>query len=100
MRRLLLALVVCSLFAGCGGDKETPADAPVLEGEKLSMTWGPVSVPAGREDTQCVWMRLDNDTEKKIYELHNVLNPASHHLIVYKDDMDTTEQLTPVPCQP
>jgi hypothetical protein len=99
MRSLLLALVLCSSF-GCGGDPDVPADAPVLEGEKFSMTWGPVSVPAGREDTQCIWMRLSNETEIKVYEMHNQLNPASHHLIVYKDDMDMTEQLTPTPCQP
>jgi hypothetical protein len=99
MRRLMLALTLCSSF-GCGGEKDEPADAPVLGGEKFSMTWGPVSVPAGREDTQCIWMRLDNTTEIKIHQMHNQLNSASHHLIVYKDDMDMTEQLTPTPCQP
>jgi hypothetical protein len=98
MRRLMLALTLCSSF-GCGGE-QTPADAPMLEGEKFSLTWGPVSVPAGREDTQCIWMRLPNTTEIKVHQMHNVLNAASHHLIVYKDDMDTTEQLTPTPCQP
>jgi hypothetical protein len=29
-----------------------------------------------------------------------VLSASSHHLIVYRDDMDTTEQTTPVACQP
>jgi len=29
-----------------------------------------------------------------------VLSQSSHHLILYKDDMDTTEQTTPMPCQP
>src|SRR6185312_7429320 len=36
----------------------------------------------------------------KVHQLHDVLGASSHHLIVYKDDMDTTEQLTPMPCQP
>jgi hypothetical protein len=98
MRHLLLALLLCSSF-GCGGE-ETPADAPMLDGTKFSLSWGPVSVGAGQESTQCVWMRLGNDAEIKVHQLHNVLNDASHHLIVYKDDMDTTEQLTPTPCQP
>jgi hypothetical protein len=103
MRRLVLALSLCSLF-GCGkeiGDgDDVPADAPMLGGEKFSLTWGPVSVPPGQESTQCVWMRLSNTTEIKVHQLHNRLNTASHHLIVYKDDMDATEQLTPVPCEP
>ncbi|HEY5950537.1 MAG TPA: hypothetical protein VIV40_33830 [Kofleriaceae bacterium] len=99
MRRLLLAGLICQSFA-CSGGPDTPADAPMLDGDKLSLTWGPVSVPAGRESTQCVWMRLGNQSEIKVHQMHNVLNDASHHLIVYKDDMDTTEQLTPTPCQP
>ncbi len=99
MRRLVSAFTLCLLF-GCGSETETPADAPVLDGQKFSMTWGPVDVPAGREDTQCIWMRLGNDTEIKVHQMHNVLNQASHHLIVYKDDMDTAEQLIPTPCQP
>jgi hypothetical protein len=99
MRRLVLALALVS-FIGCGKDDEAPADAPAFGGEKYTLTWGPVSVPAGRESTQCVWMRLGNATEIKVHQMHNRLNDASHHLIVYKDDMDTTEQLTPTPCEP
>lgn len=102
MRRLVLALTLCSSI-GCGGGDDTsgvPADAPAFEGEKYSLTWGPVTVAAGKESTQCVWMRLSNAAEIKVNQMHNVLNAASHHLIVYKDDMDTTEQLTPVPCEP
>ena len=99
MRRPLLVLTLaCSI--GCGGGDEGPPDAPMLNGEKFSLTWGPVNVPAGRESTQCVWMRLGNDTEIKVHQMHNKLNSASHHLIVYKDDQDTTEQLTPTPCEP
>ena len=101
MRRLVLALSLAgSLYlGGCGGN-ETPADAPMLQGDKYSLNWGPVSVPAGHEDTQCIWMRLNNTTAIKVHQLENKLLMGSHHLIVYKDDMDTTEQLTPTPCQP
>jgi hypothetical protein len=105
MRRLALLVV---LIAACGksassGDDDTmgpTADAPPLAGDKYSLTWGPVTVPAGKEDTQCIWVRLGNDAEIEVHQMHNVLSPTSHHLIVYKDDMDTTEQTTPMPCQP
>lgn len=102
MRRFVLALALCS-FIGCGkepGGNDGPADAPTLQGEKYSLTWGPITVPPNTESTQCVWMRLGNTTEIKVHQMHNQLNSASHHLIVYKDDMDTTEQLTPTPCEP
>jgi hypothetical protein len=80
MRRLLLAFTLCSSFASCGSES-TPADAPMLDGEKFSLTWGPVSVAAGVESTQCVWMRLGNDAEIKVHQLHNMLNDASAMLL-------------------
>ncbi len=45
-------------------------------------------------------MRLSNAAPIKVHEMHNILGPGSHHLIVYKDDMTTTEQTTPFNCQP
>lgn len=69
-------------------------------GQSYSLTWGPVTVPAGVENTQCVWVKLNNDEPIKVHGLHNTLSTSSHHLIVYKDDQDTTEQTTPVKCQP
>jgi hypothetical protein len=100
--RCILALVMLSnVLAACGGgDDGVPADAPTLYGDKYSLTWGPVTVPPGTESTRCIWMRLGNMAELKIHAMHNQLNNASHHLIVYKDDHDTTEQLEPVPCEP
>jgi len=108
MRHLLLALCSCTLFAcdnnggsSGGGDAAPPdPDAPMLTGDKYSLTWGPLTVAPGAEGTQCVWMRLPNTTEIKVHSLHNQLTGGSHHLIVYKDDMDTTEQTTRVDCQP
>ena len=90
MRRLVLVLSICSVL-GCGKEGDSYADAPQLMGERFTVTWGPVTVPAGLEDTQCIWMRLSNDAEIKVHQMHNRLNDASHHLIVYKDDQDMTE---------
>jgi hypothetical protein len=102
MRRI--ALLIC-LVAACGKDPMNTtmgptADAPPLAGDKYSLTWGPVSVAPGQENTQCIWLRLSNDAEIEVHQMHNVLSSTSHHMIVYKDDMDTTEQTTPVDCQP
>jgi hypothetical protein len=113
MPRLVLAISLFSLVA-CGTHTASntpdgpppdaapyvPGDAPPLTGTPHMLTWGPVTVQPSEESTQCIWVRLDNDTEIKVHQLHNVLSPTSHHLIVYKDDMDTTEQTTPMPCQP
>jgi hypothetical protein len=102
MRRICLALATCSLLACSShkGSSNVDVDAPPLTGDAYSVTWGPVDVPAGVESTQCIWVHLNNATEIKVHQLHDVLGPSSHHLIVYKDDMDTTEQTTPMPCQP
>jgi hypothetical protein len=110
MRQLAVAaLALCVTGAACqsappAGDDDDGSGGPGDPDDPLiadyALTWGPVTVPASRESTQCVWLRLGNDTEIKVHQLHNALGPGSHHLIVYKDDMDTTEQTAPVPCQP
>jgi hypothetical protein len=115
--RQFAALTASGLFwvlAACGTDTAAPSgdddgsglgsgsgndtDDPIVSTHALS--WGPLTVPASTESTQCIWVKLDNDAEIKVHQLHNVLGATSHHLIVYKDDMDTTEQATPVPCTP
>jgi len=100
MRHLVVAFALASLFAagGCQSDSGDDADDPLIQ--QYSLRWGPVTVPPSQESTQCIWLRLGNDAEIKVHQLHNVISASSHHLIVYKDDMDTTEQTTPVPCQP
>jgi len=100
MRQLVAALATV-LAAGChsgGGGTGPGSDDPLIA--QYALSWGPVTVQPSEESTQCVWLRLGNDAEIKVHQLHNVLGASSHHLIVYKDDMDTTEQRTPVPCQP
>ncbi len=109
MRQLSFALCSCLLIA-CGGSKSggggnngtdaANADAPELVGDKYTVTWGPLTVAPGGENTQCIWLRLPNTTEIKVHSLHNQLTDGSHHMIVYKDDMDATEQTTRVDCQP
>ncbi|MBA3538910.1 MAG: hypothetical protein H0T79_04720 [Deltaproteobacteria bacterium] len=108
MRSLVLVVLASSLFA-CGKDPVTSggldasggtSDAPPLTGEKFSLVWGPVSIPSGDEGTQCVDIKLSNPTEIKVRQLHNVLGGGSHHLIVYRNDMDTVERKTPYDCQP
>jgi hypothetical protein len=94
MRRLILAL---SLLFACGGDS---VDTPEPDTGEFTLDWGPVAIPPGQEGTKCIWLRLSNETEIKVNRLHNTLASSSHHLIVYKDDMDTVEQTTPIDCQP
>ncbi|MEO8707168.1 MAG: hypothetical protein ABI867_44485 [Kofleriaceae bacterium] len=89
-----------SLVACGGGDTESPPDAPGLSGDLYSVTWGPVTVQPGQENTQCIQVRLTNAAAIKVHQMHNVLGPGSHHLIVYRDDMTTEEQTTPFNCQP
>jgi hypothetical protein len=106
MNRAVVAASLCLLFAcggkdtGGGGGDDQPPDAPVLDGEKFTLKWGPVTVQPGEENTQCIWLKLSNETAIKVHQLHNKLSSSSHHLIVYRDDMDTTEQTTPVDCEP
>ena len=116
------ALIVCTfvgLGAGCGkspgnGDKvDAPksgggsdgsigviTDAPPLVGTPYSLTYPTIQVSPGEENTQCIWLNLGNTAPIKVHQVHNILSNNTHHLIVYKDDMDTTEQTTPVNCQP
>ena len=64
-----------------------------------TLTFGPVSVAAGQENTQCVVKRLGNAALMHVGSIHNVLTQGSHHLIVYRTN-DTVEQPTPFDCKP
>jgi hypothetical protein len=76
---------------GSGG-----ADAGV---ESYTLSFGPLAIPAGTERTQCIVQRLANPEPLHVGAVHNVLGPASHHMVVYRVG-DTTEQLTPFDCMP
>lgn len=102
MRRFVLASIL-SFVVGCGGgggSGDATPDAPPVTGEMFRLTYGPVPIAPGQEGTRCIWLRLSNATEIKVHQVHNLLSSSSHHLIVYRDNMDTTEQTTPVDCQP
>jgi Copper type II ascorbate-dependent monooxygenase, C-terminal domain len=98
-----LVLPAFILFA-CGGNGDStdisPQDAPALEGEKHSLQFGPLIVRPGEEGTRCVNLRLSNSAAIKVHQMRNTLSGGSHHLILYKDDMETVEKPTPYDCQP
>ena len=65
----------------------------------FTVTWGPVTVPPGEEDTRCIRLRLPTDRPIRVGEIENTLGLSSHHLIVYRlaDGLETTE---PERCDP
>ena len=77
-----------------------PADAAPLVGTEYSLSIGPIAVAPGGENTQCVVLQLNNAAPMKIHQFHNVLGLSSHHLIVYRDNVDTAVNETPTNCQP
>jgi hypothetical protein len=95
---LALAVAACGTDGpGPSGDDEGP---PPLTGDRYALTWGPITVSPGVEATKCVNVRLSNTAAIKVHQMRNLLSAGSHHLIVYRDDMDTTERATPYDCQP
>src|SRR4051794_16748791 len=98
----LSLVVACKGSSTNTGDDDGTADAPSISGDKFTVSWGTVNLPPGpnAENTQCVDVKLGNDTEIKVHQIHNVLSLGSHHVIVYKNDMDTVEKTTPYDCQP
>ena len=68
-------------------------------GETYTVTFDPITVGSGLENTQCVTKRLTNAAPIKVDRIDNLLPTGSHHLIVYRTN-DTTELLEPQDCQP
>lgn len=117
-------LIVSSLLAVACGDSDpgsgggdngggsaggaSPGGSPATGGQGegggpdtqgFTVTFDPVTVEPGSENTQCVVKRLGNDAAIKVNEIHNVLPQGSHHLIVYRT-ADTEERPEPYDCQP
>jgi hypothetical protein len=93
-----MLLVACS--GGDSGDDDATggADASTQPpAEKYEIAWGPITVPSGTENVQCVNVRLGNDVPVKIRQITNALGNASHHFIVYKTN-ETEEYSTPRNC--
>lgn len=99
MSRILTVVIGALGAAACSGSGAQP-DSGVPSDTKFTLTWGPVSVAPGVEGTKCIWVKVPASAAIPVRQIHNTLSPTSHHLIVYKDDMHTTEQATPVDCQP
>lgn len=98
-------LVVAGLVWACGtggdgGDGDGDGDGDGVGGEVYSLTWGPFDVAPGEEDTKCVIKKLDNTTEIKVGEFHNVLGATSHHFIVYRVADNPPERPEPFDCDP
>lgn len=89
---------------GSGGSATTAAGgggsggSDVVPGQQ-SITFGPVTLDPGVENTQCIQARLGNLEQLRVHQLHNLLSQGSHHMIVYRTS-DTEEKLTPYDCQP
>jgi hypothetical protein len=112
MRRSLFVFMTLLSIAGCKKSTSTPnsggvdaTNTPDASGSEPGGTMYTVkievdNVPANLDHTQCIWLNLGNTEPIKVHEIHDTLSSGSHHMIVYKDDMDTTEQTTPTDCQP
>ncbi len=98
MKRFVLPLALLATI-GCGADGDDNQPPPA--GEVYSLRYGPITVLPGKENTQCVNLRLSNTSEIKVHQMRNLLSGGSHHLIVYKDDDPASiEKATPYDCDP
>jgi hypothetical protein len=99
--RKILVLIVTAAVVGCGGAGKNPSPGSGGNGtpQSYSVTFGPIAVPAGTENTQCIVRRLGNPTPLHVGSVHNRLGDASHHMVVYRVS-DTVEQTTPFACRP
>jgi hypothetical protein len=79
---------------GSGGSFEPPLGS-------YTVTWGPKTIEAGIDHTQCMNVRLGNPEQLRVGSIHNVLGGVSHHLIVYKvDDPEVEASTEPYDCDP
>lgn len=112
----LLAALILLFAAGCGGEpggaaagaSATSGTASAGSGggggglpstEPFEVKFGPVVVPPGTENTQCVVKRLGNVEPVRVGTIQNELTDASHHLIVYRTN-DAEERPEPFDCTP
>lgn len=84
---------------GSGGTGNGGSGGGGTTGETFSIDVGPINVPQGYENTQCVIKRLGNPAPIRVNQVHNVISSSSHHMIVYRTT-DTEEQTTPFDCTP
>ena len=100
-RAALPALSLALALAACAAPEPADDGPPPLTGDLYSLKFGPITVQPGKEDTQCVTLRLSNTEAIKVHQMRNLLSSGSHHLIVYRDDdPGTVETTTPQACNP
>jgi hypothetical protein len=61
--------------------------------------FGPIQVPPGTENTQCIVVPLGNAAAIHVGQIHDLLGTSSHHMILYKVAAQAA-QTTPFNCQP
>ena len=99
-----VALLAAVLWTGaCSTTKgaATSPDGGASDGSalaSLTVTFGPITVAPGQENTQCIVVPLGNAAPVHVGSIHNVLGDASHHMIIYRVS-DKTPQTTPFDCQ-
>lgn len=82
-----------------------PPDGDVSMGDagggaqSYTVQFGPITVNAGEENTQCIVVSLNNAAQIHVGQIHDLLGTASHHMILYKVAPQAA-QPTPFPCQP
>ncbi len=100
-------LILVTLLAACATDAGDTIDASTDAGprpdaadpsvvETRSLTIGPVTVPAGGENTVCVVLDLGNDAPRMIRSIRTELSAGTHHVIVTRSDAAPSP--TPTPC--
>jgi hypothetical protein len=67
--------------------------------QTYTVQFGPIQVPPGTENTQCIIVSLKNAQQIHVGQIHDLLGTASHHMILYKI-APQPEQATPFDCQP
>ncbi len=92
-----------STSGGSGSSGGVRSEANAAYGGALfgpyTITFGPIQVPPGTENTQCVVKRLGNLGPVHVGQIHDQLGVASHHMILYRVS-DMVEQPTPFDCRP
>lgn len=86
-------------LAGCGsggGASEAPDAADPAVVETRSLTIGPITVPAGGEQTVCVSLDLGNEVPRMVRSVSTSLTEGTHHVIVTR--VDGAVAPDPSPC--
>jgi hypothetical protein len=67
--------------------------------DSYTVTFGPITVNPGEENTQCIVVPLGNTQQIHVGQIHDLLGTASHHMILYQVAAQAA-QTAPFNCQP